>query len=778
MELVRAGRYRVIRNLGHGGMGEVYEAEDTKLGRHVALKFLSATLAANPQALDRFQREARAASSLNHPNICVIHEIDEHEGRPFIAMERLEGLTLRQKIAAAALSLDEVLDLAIQISDGLDAAHARNIIHRDIKPENVFVTGRQQAKILDFGLAKFAFENLGGPDSPTMGGAPTQLTNPGTTVGTVAYMSPEQALGKPLDVRTDLFSLGAMFYEMATGGVPFRGESQGAVFDEILHKTPASIMGLNPRCPRELDRIVAKALEKDRELRYQSAAELRADLKRLKRDMDSGAGSGGATGRSSHAQKRTLSAVAVLPFENSNKDPSYEYLSDGLTETIIDELSQIPKLSVVARSIVFRYKNRELDPQALGRELNVGAVITGRLMRRADTLTLAVEMVDTSSGLRLWGERYSRRAEDLLAIEDDIGRQITQRLRASLGGKTARSTGKTSSRARRPHTRNTAAYEAYLKGRYYWNKRTEAELRKGAEYFEQAIVLDPSYALAYAGLADFYIILGWYSYVRPQECYPKARAAATRAIEIESKLAEPHTSMGFIALLYDWDMAAAEKHFLRSLELNPQYAPAHHWYSDFLAANGRLAESWDQAQRAHELDPLGLIINWNLGWILYFSRRYDEAIAQFHNTLELDPNYLVAYMFLGQAYVQKQLYDQAQEAFQRAIDLSHGAAVSRALLGYCQAIAGRTDHAVQILAELEHRSKQSYVSPAFFAWIHLGLGDHDQTFAWLEKASEEHSNWLAWLNCDPRFDPLRPDPRFANLLRRVGFIRNQPVESP
>lgn len=759
----QVGHYRVLRRLGSGGMGEVYEAEDTKLGRHAALKFLSSTLASDPLSLERFQREARAASSLNHPNICVIYEIDEWEGRPFIAMELLQGSTLRQKIGATVLPLDEVLEWAIQICDGLEAAHSKGIIHRDLKPENLFLTERQQLKILDFGLAKITFDASVGPDSPTL--APSQLSTPGSTLGTLAYMSPEQVLGKALDVRTDLYSFGAVLYEMLTGTRLVQSHVTGAMFDEILHKTSRSLLN-NPKLPKDLDPLLSKALEKDRELRYQSAAELRADLKRLRRDLSSA--SPNTSSRSSH--KRPLAAIAVLPFENANGDPAYEYLSDGLTETIIDELSQIPKLRVIARSTVFRYKNRELDPQALGKELNVAALITGRLVRRADMLTVAVEMVDTANGLRLWGERYNRRAEDLLAIENDIGRHITERLRSSL-------TEKSAPRSRRPSTRNTAAYEAYLKGRYYWNKRSEADLRKGAECFEQAIALDSSYALAYAGLADFYIVLGWYSYVRPQDSYPKAKAAALRALEIDSSLAEPHTAMGFICLLYDWDMQAAEKYFRRALELNPKYAPGHHWYSDYLAANGRLEESWNEARCALDLDPLSLIINWNLGWNLYFARKYDAALAQFKSTLELDPNYLVTYLFLGQAYVQKALYEEAQAAFQRAADLSQRAAVSLGLLGHCLALAKREQETSKLLAELQSRAEHSYVSPVFFAWIHLGRGSNEEALAWLEKGVEERSNWLVWLLADPKYDPLRSEERFRKIIEKVGLTRTGPPQS-
>lgn len=752
--------YRVVEKLGGGGMGVVYRAEDLRLGRQVALKFLSAELSSHPLALERFRREARAASALNHPNICIIHDVDEAEGVPFLAMELLQGKTLRQK-AATPFNAEEILDLGIQVAEGLAAAHSKGIVHRDIKPENIFVTGQGQVRILDFGLAKLELE--AGHESETAGDATQQvLTSPGVALGTAAYMSPEQVLGKPLDSRTDVFSLGAVLYELAYGERAFQGTTSGAVFDAILHTHPQPIQRDGAAIPKELDRIIARALEKDSEVRYQSAADMAADLKRLRRDLQSSTSRRAAPGAGRTGRKRSLTAIAVLPFENASGDPAYEYLSDGLTESIIDELSQLKKVSVAARSTVFRYKGRDTDPKALGRELNVGAVIAGRVNRRKDALTIAVEMVDATTGLRLWGERYSRSSDDIFLIQDDIAAQVRNQLRTALGEKSAA--------PRRKHVPNTAAYEAYLKGRYYWNKRTEAELRKGAQFFEQAIALDPTYAPAYGGLADFHIVLGWYSYVPPGDSFPRARAAANKALELDSQLAEPHASMGFVSLLYEWEGQAAEAHFLQALRLNPRYATAHQWYADCLAATGRLDKARLEIESARELDPLSIIINWNVGWILHFSRKYEDAVAQFRSTLDLDPNYLVTRMFLGQAYLQQNKFEDAHREFQSAVDLSGGAAFALGLLGHCQALAGEKNQALRLLEKLHHLSQERYVSPDFMAWIHLGLGDLDETFRYLREAYEKRSNWLVWLGPDPRYDVLRPDPRFQQLLNDVGLV--------
>ncbi len=828
---VRLGRYEIRSQLGAGGMGEVYLALDTELDRTVAIKILPEALASDPQRLQRFIQEAKAASALNHPHILTIYEIGDTGASRFIATEFIDGETLRQRISAG-IRLVEILEISIQAGSALAAAHAAGIVHRDIKPENIMVRPDGYIKLLDFGLAKLTEPQ----DSITDTEAPTRArvnTSAGTVMGTTNYMSPEQAKGTNVDARTDLWSLGAVLYEMVSGHVPFRGETPNETVSLILQREPPPLTRYTQEVPAELERIITKALTRDREERYQTAKDLLIDLRNLKRKLEVDAeidrtvapefrGTGSTRSTSSgqstqatasaavagtvppsieHAASRAeyllsgikqhklasaiallvlitgaiglsvylharnsevaIESIAVLPFVNASGDANIEYLSDGISETLINSLSRVQQLRVVARSTAFRYKGKEIDPQDVGRDLNVRAVLTGRVRQTGDTLNIQVDLVNTRTGAQLWGEEYDRKVSDVLAVKQDIAREVTEKLRLRL-------TGEQQKQMTSRDATNTEAYQFYLKGRYYWNKRTAEGIKKAIEQFQRAVDEDPNYALAYVGLADCYLILEQYVGAPASELYPKAKAYVQRALVLDSRLAEAHASLGLINdSLWLWD--EAEREYKRAIELNPYYPTAHQWYSIHFEYLGRFDEQMVEIKRAQELDPLSLIISTDLEELYLTLGDLNSALEQCQKTIQLDPYYPSGHADLGSVYLKQGREAEAIAEFQKAVELSGRSSDMLSSLGAGYAIAGRHAKALAIVKELEEKYAKHEAIGQNLARVYANLGDKDQAFTWLEKDFQARSGVLGRIRALTELEPLRSDPRFADLRRRTGL---------
>jgi serine/threonine protein kinase/Tfp pilus assembly protein PilF len=801
----RLGRYEIRSLLGVGGMGEVYLAHDTTLRRAVAVKLLPADLAQDKDRLRRLEQEAYAASSLNHPNILTIHEVGVQNGIHFIATEFVDGESLRHRMAHGRLELREVLDIGVQVASALGAAHAAGIVHRDIKPENIMLRKDGIVKVLDFGLAKLVEPGATAWDAagPTKAAADTA---PGVVLGTVQYMSPEQARGVETDARTDIWSLGVVLYEMLAARSTFDGRTTSDVIAAILRTEPPPLARYMDDAPPELERIVTKALQKDREERYQAVKDLGLDLKGLKRRLDfdteaartipptpvttasatpprhrrraaflmlvAGAAATLAVGYAAYSKylggtgKRSIDSIAVLPFTNESGDPDNEYLSDGISEALINSLSQLSDMKVIARSSSFKYKSKVVDPPAVAQALGVRAIVTGRVRQRGDHLLIGVELVDAADRTQMWGEQYNRKATDLLQVQADISGEIAERLRLRL------TTNERQELAKR-ETPNPQAYELQLRGNFYASRGGRENNKKATEYYNQAIAIDPNYTLAYAGLSNSYrngVVNG---ILEPKEFLPKAEAAARKALELDGRLAEAHSALANVKR-ETWDWAGAEQEYQRSIQLNPNLARAHRNYSVFLSIMGRHPQAIAEITRARELDPLSPTVNTNLGYRLFFARRYDEAIEALKQTLELDERLSLTQVVLGYTYAAKGMYSEAIAAYQEAIKLGDDSPSTQIYLGAAYAHAGKWDRAQAILKRLQ--TSQTYVSHGELAVLYTALGQREQAFTSLEKAFAARDLQLQFLGVDPAFDSLRGDSRFADLMRRVG-LSPVPAES-
>lgn len=786
--------YRIIKFLSAGGMGEIYLADDIQLERTVAIKVLPADVASDKDRMNAFVREAKAASAIDHPNIVHVYEIYQADDINFIAMQYVEGETLGSKINGKPLDINEFLQIGIQIMEAISEAHARGIVHRDLKPANIMISNKGYVKLLDFGLARI--QKI--PDGSEFSQVQTWTkSKPGVVAGTISYMSPEQALGKKIDHRTDIFSMGVVFYEMATGQKPFTGSNPTETIDKIVHSQPESITRFNYNVPQELERIIRKCLEKEPDRRYQSAADVLIDLKNLKRDLDSSnikkqiergttetitpskhkywipialfiiaAVIGGMFYYRSHfANNREIHTLAVLPFRNLNLDPQTEYLSDGITDSIINNLSPLSQIRVMSRGTVFNYKNKEVDPRQINKDLGVDGVVTGELLQQADRLRVRVNLVDARDGTALWGAQYSRALEDMLSMQSEISKEISNQLRLKL-------TKKDEDLLAKNYTTDSEAYQLYLKGQFFIMQRTPASIDTAMSFFQKAIDKDPTYALAYNGKADCYNYLGITGAILgglpPKQVMPQAKELALKAIQLDDSLAQAHRTLGHIHLNYDLDWNAAEKELNKSLELNPNDPLTYTYKTFWFISLGRNEEAHVSMQRFKELDPgtfPGTVIS--TGIQHYWMHEYDVAIEELKLVKEMSPNYPSPYYWLGLAQVEKKNYNDAIKAFQSVVQLSHRAPVALTGLGIGYARAGMMKEADDVLNELLNKPKNVYIPEFYLATMYTAMGKKDEAFAWLNKAYEERANGLTVVKVFPLLNDLRSDPRFDDLLKRL-----------
>jgi serine/threonine protein kinase/Flp pilus assembly protein TadD len=735
--------YRILKKIGQGGLAEVFLAEDLILNRKVALKFLSDEMSQRPDFRAQFLMEARNAASIDHPFICKVYETGAVEERGFIALEFIEGQTLGERLDAGPLPFDEAFTVITQLAEGIAAAHEHEVVHGDIKPTNIMISSSGHVKIMDFGLAKHLTER---PESDDSTCPKTLHTLEGVLVGTPAYMAPEQIRGEWADARSDVFSMGLVYFQVLSGIHPFRRRTSEATMAAILHEQTPALSLPAPHVPVELGDIVNRMLNKQPALRYASSREVLEDLKRFSHSSPIS------------IQRPPQRTVAILPFLNLSPDPNQEYFCDGLVEELITALSNLEGLRVASRTSSFSCRGSTADIREIGDRLKVEAILEGSVRKAGDRVRIVVKLVAVNSGYPLWSERYDRQLDDIFEIQDEISRSIVEKLKLSEHPANAASTS------------SIRAYELYLKGRFYWNKRTEENLKKSIEYFKMALDEDPSYALALAGRADAYVTLALYGALSPADVMPRAKESAEEALKQEPAMPEALTALATIHAVYNWNWAAAERMFKQAIQSNPNYAGAHQWYAiHCLAPAGRFPEARAAIRHARELDPLSLAIITTSALELYFEREYDAAIQEYRRALDLDPNFGIAHYFLGQAYFQKSMFDEGIAELERAVLLSNRSPECVAVLGYGYAITGHRAKAEELAGELETQSRNRYVSPALPAWIHLGLDDREAVFEHLARAYRERATDLIWLRVRPVFDAVRSDPRFEALCSRLGF---------